>query len=362
VLTSEEVAHYLRAHGLLDQPNGSEPEPAVVARPGRNSAFTVEAGSGSGYFLKQGVDAERSAGVAREAAIYTWPMLRRGGLGPYLAGFVHHDPEHHLIVLDLVAGGASLRSYHARGRFSITPARALGRALAALHRQTQPAIDLGADPPWVLSLHQPDLDVLLQSSRANVEMIKTLQRHPELGQHLDGLRHGWQPGALIHGDVRWDNCIVHPRPGSSRRTRLKLVDWELAQLGDPLWDVGCVFADYLSFWLMSIPLAGEAPSDRLLELSRYPIAAMQPAMRAFWIAYVEQMRPDAAETRERLELAARYAAARLVQTGFERSQSTPFLAPNVIALLQLSRNLLQEPAAAVTELIGIGIGIGVDPL
>src|SRR3712207_7392916 len=38
--------------------------------------------------------------------------------------------------------------------------------------------------------------------------------------------------ALIHGDARWDNCIVYPRTASRRATRVKLVDWEHACFGD----------------------------------------------------------------------------------------------------------------------------------
>ena len=362
LLTSAEVVPYLRGRRVLGAATGTDLPPAVARNARRNLIFTVDAGPKSGYFLKQGVDEEREAGIAREAAIYAWLGSGNGdGFERYLPDLVDHDPERHVIVLERVAEGSNLRSYHARGHFSTTLARVLGEALASLHRLAVPdrsttSVKFEETPPWALSVHRPGLNVLLHASSANVEMIRTLQQHRALGEHLDALRKGWRPKSLIHNDVRWDNCVVHPKKGARRRSRLKLVDWELAQRGDPLWDVGCVLSDYLSFWLLSIPTVGEAPPDRFLALARYPLTAMQPAIRAFWQAYLHRDQPSEGEAAVWLELAIRYAAARLIQTGFERTQTTSFLTASVVGLLQLSRNILEEPDAAAVDLLGIDVG------
>jgi hypothetical protein len=73
----------------------------------------------------------------------------------------------------------------------------------------------------------------------------------------------------------WDNCIVFSRPGSPRKSRLKVVDWEFAVLGNPCWDIGSVFSEYLNFWLLSIPVMGEAPPDQFLDLA--PVSAREDA-------------------------------------------------------------------------------------
>jgi len=139
-------------------------------------------------------------------------------------------------------------------------------------------------------------------------------------------------------------------------TRLKIVDWELARLGDPCWDVGSVFANYLSFWLFSIPITGEDPPDRFMDLARYPLERMQPAIRSFWQSYVRTMELDAATSDDWLLCAVKYGAARLVQTAYEQMQMSIHLTGNVVCLLQLSLNILQRPREAMVHLLGLPLG------
>ena len=167
------------------------------------------------------------------------------------------------------------------------------------------------------------------------------------------MRDGWRADALIHNDIKWDNCLVFSSQESGRRTGLKIIDWEFAAVGDPCWDVGSMFSNYLSFWLMSILITGEEPPDRFLELSPYRLQDMQPAMRAYWRSYVRGLGLDPSECRARLLRAVRYAAARLLQTAFEQLQSVVHINGNIICLVQLSLNILQRPGAAAAHLLGI---------
>ena len=47
----------------------------------------------------------------------------------------------------------------------------------------------------------------------------------------------WRAETFIHNDVKWDNFLVYARAGSRRLTQMKIIDWELANFGDPAWDV-----------------------------------------------------------------------------------------------------------------------------
>jgi len=133
---------------------------------------------------------------------------------------------------------------------------------------------------------------------------------------------------------------------------LKIVDWELADLGDPCWDIGSVFSNYLSHWLLSIPITGEVPPERFMELARYPLERMQPALRACWQAYMRRSKLDPAHTDRWLVRATIYAAARLIQTAFEHLQMAAHLIGNIVCLVQLSLNILRQPQAAA-ELLGL---------
>ncbi len=53
------------------------------------------------------------------------------------------------------------------------------------------------------------------------------------------------PGALVHGDYRLDNLIVHVSPESLETPAIAaVVDWEMATIGDPLADLGL----FLVYW------------------------------------------------------------------------------------------------------------------
>ncbi len=54
--------------------------------------------------------------------------------------------------------------------------------------------------------------------------------------------------ALVHGDFRLDNCIVH----ASEPRVIAVLDWELATIGDPLAD----FTYHLMQWFMPVSEAG----------------------------------------------------------------------------------------------------------
>jgi aminoglycoside phosphotransferase (APT) family kinase protein len=182
--------------------------------------------------------------------------------------------------------------------------------------------------------------------------LRIIQHFPEFGALLDRLRQDWREECFLHGDVKSSNLLSAPT-GKNGRSDLKIVDWEMAGIGDPCWDVGSVFSDYLSFWLLSVPITGKDPPDRFLELARYPLPKLQPAIRAFWDSYTRTMALDTLAAQQRLDRAVRYCAARLLETAFEESQSAAEPTGNAICLLQLSLNILQRPWQAAIQLLGI---------
>jgi thiamine kinase-like enzyme len=187
-----------------------------------------------------------------------------------------------------------------------------------------------------------------------MRIIRIVQQVAELGELLDELRRGWRSDTLIHHDFKWDNCIVSQPPGPGRSTgKPKIVDWEIASRGDPCWDVGSVFNEYLSCWLFSIPITGETPPDQFVNLARFPLEKMKPAIRSFWQSYSQRMTLDSTTSEQWLQRSIKYAAARLVQTCFESMQMSIQPTGNVICLLQLSLNMMQRPQEAIVHLLGI---------
>ena len=105
----------------------------------------------------------------------------------------------------------------------------------------------------------------------------TFEVMPEFHAALDELRGEWRQDALIHGDMKWDNCVMPRHDDPARAAEgLKIVDWELADIGDGCWDVGAVFQAYLAHWILTMRIPAEQVSpDHLLDYAEFPLDRMQ---------------------------------------------------------------------------------------
>src|SRR5262249_41759348 len=158
-------------------------------------------------------------------------------------------------------------------------------------------------------------------------------------------RAGWKTDKFIHMDLRWSNCFL-PRPelkkGAGVDPCLNIVDWELAGWGDPLWDVGTILSNFLSFWVSGIPVTGGCHPDRYLDAAEVPLERLRPAMRAFWLSYLHGREVDNITSSQWLVKSVEYAAAQLVQNALENQFNAAQLSGGVLCLLQLSLNLFDR--------------------
>jgi aminoglycoside phosphotransferase (APT) family kinase protein len=191
-----------------------------------------------------------------------------------------------------------------------------------------------------------------------MEVVKAIQQSAELCQMLDEVAQDWREDAVIHGDLRWDNCQVLDPPSPGRPFGVTFVDWEAAGVGDACWDVGTVFSQCLVFWLLSTPLLRDRPPEAFAGLARSPLTRIRPAMRAFWRAYLRASKLETGVHGECLWRSMRYAGARLVQTAYEQMRWEIELTADMIYLLQLSLNVLHRPLEAAVQLLGIPVVSG----
>ena len=61
--------------------------------------------------------------------------------------------------------------------------------------------------PWILSFHKVAPQMLQNVSGGNQQLLQLLHRYPEFGRILDQLASEWKFESLIHGDIKWDNCV-----------------------------------------------------------------------------------------------------------------------------------------------------------
>lgn len=344
-LSESAAVHYLLERGLLTPTAIVEGNLTVADSSRRNRNLQVLSDRPPSYLLKQAAPGGGGDILAREAAVYE--RLNRPAEGapmaPFLPRCYGHDPEAGILVIDLIRDGENLVRYHERlGRCPAPAGRAMGLVLGRLHSRVplEPTeLAAGSRLPFVFSLVRPGRSFLQTVSFGCQAVVKALQCFPAFVDRLAELGRQWRTEAFIHGDLKWDH-FLRLRTGGP----MKLVDWELAGPGDPCWDVGAILAEYLTFWS-----GGIGPGR---EPSRYPISQVQPAIRAFWKAYVGAAELTATTAPQQLLRSTRYCGARLLQNAYQQMQAGTQLTEHAVILLQLSWNVLQRPRDAAATLFG----------
>jgi thiamine kinase len=185
-----------------------------------NEVYRVDSAAGR-FVLRLDGAAWRRPGVDRARELVLHRAAAAAGLAPAL---VDAAPESQgLLIMEYLEG----RSWGSPDYDDVHALRRLGERLYALHRLPAPAID--AFDPWqVAQAYVRQID----AARAGA-LEEPLQRLEALGAEL---RAGYAAMTVVHGDL-WQGNVL-------QGARLWLLDWEYAQLSDPLMDVACVLAYY----------------------------------------------------------------------------------------------------------------------
>lgn len=362
ILTPENLVHFLLERGLLtpDVVVHGGVEISEVSR--RNRNFKVTQHNGQGYFVKQVRQWEPEFLRTLQTEAECYRLAARdpsfSGIAEIVPRLCLYDSRRSVLITELLDGAETITEHHFRNPdFPIEVAGQLGQAFGAYHRSAIAHPRQHGDgsfphrPPWVLSIHEMQPHMVPHLSAGIHQMIAMVRQFPQFATALNTLRSEWSSDGLIHGDIKWDNCILGP--ASNGHLRLKIVDWELADWGDPCWDVAGIISAYLSFWVQSLPVNSLAAPGVMVEGARYPLDRMQPAIRAFWNEYVRCRGTGGQEEHRLLRRIMMYTAARIIQTAFEVLQTSPAANSATVLFLQLSMNVLADPEEAIHELLGI---------
>lgn len=364
LLNSDGVVHYLLQRGLLAADSVVNGELMVLEAPRRNRNFKVTRQRQLGLFVKQiqDWDPQAIATVQREAWCYTLAKTvpELATLKKMLPGFLAYDPQRHLLVLDLLSDFENLGEYQTRiGKFPVEIALLLADVLGAYHRETKDKLEQLPQSsvfprmvPWILSIHLQQPGWFQSLSAANSQLLGIVKKYDQFATALDKLRGQWNFSSLIHGDIKWDNCLIQPGTQNSGPV-LKVIDWELADLGDALWDAGAILQSYISYWILSMPTWPGASAEELIAKAPHQLETFQAAIAAFWSRYKEVAGIPKEARKEALNRSIGYGAARMIQTAYEALAMASQVNANTLYLLQVSMNILLNLDEAATELFGI---------
>jgi hypothetical protein len=367
ILTPENLVYYLLERGLFTRESIVNGGIEISEIPRRNRNFRASQRGGQGYFLKQVREwnPESIRTLQTEAECYKLAAQDASfaGIADVTPRFYAYDQRRSVLITGLLEGAETIAEHHFRNdAFPVEVAEQLGRAFGSYHREAyrgqaaaNPPKNLDGvflrRPPWALSIHELASHMAPHLSGGIHQMIGMVRQFPQFGTALEKLRSGWRSEALIHGDIKWDNCVLCP--GSNGHLRLKIVDWELADWGDSCWDVAGIMNAYLSFWVQSLPGDSMADPAAMVARARFPVERMQPAIQSFWGTYTNSRGISGQPARDLLRRTVMYTGARIVQTAFEMLQASPMANSGTVLLLQLSMNVLENPEEAARELLGI---------
>jgi thiamine kinase-like enzyme len=309
--------------------------------------------------IKQGIDSETQIAINREADFYKY-IYGRGDkrLANILPELYYFDPEQCILITEMISEAENARFYYLRTKnFSTRLASRMGYTLGILHSCTQKdhastLNEFKSSHNWKTP-HYLSLNAFRRLSSASMSVMNILQEYPEFSSVFQDVHKNWKEEAIIHNDIRFDNFLFYGHKNSKKK--VKVIDLELACLGDPRWDIASIFGEFLLQWVLLMPVVPDIHPQEYMKMAVYKIQSMRPAMRSFWDIYNRTREFEDLISNQFLLSSMSYLSMKLINSAFEVTHTLSKISNNVICLLQLSSNIFRRPADAIRNLLGITV-------
>jgi thiamine kinase-like enzyme len=362
ILTLQNIAFYLLDKGLLKPEILIEGEWTVRNMSARNLNFATNLEyQHHRHLIKQvrAMDAEKTETLRIEATVY-WlanndPMYST--LKKNLPNYYHFDIMSHTLITELLPDVEDLHAYFSKTRHISTEiAQSIANILASYHGGLKDNLKNSSSfnlfkqhKPWFFSwVKQTWQQETVQG--AEKQMLSLIINNKEFVTLIKEVETLWSADALIHGDIKLNNFLINTNYANGQNLDLRLVDWELADIGDPMWDVAAVFNTLLAQWVLEQPPQYSVPQKAF---SPIQLSEIQPLIHIFWETYTQKMQLIGETKNEAIKKAVKLLAIKLIHTCFEAIQQHENMPANSARLLQMSLNILRNPEKAITDLLGI---------
>jgi tRNA A-37 threonylcarbamoyl transferase component Bud32 len=336
MLTRRDALQHLIRLGLVTPDDLVTQSIVATEYIGRNHLVRFERPNAPCYIVKQPRDAAApdASTMWTEAAVF-WLSVNDPAfavLAPWMPKYYHYDEPNKILTIELIAGAASLMEKQMAGA-ALAPQllHDVGRAFATLHgpasqvlREERTRRLFRTGIAWVLTLGVPQSPFVPANQAAQAVVAAVLQR-PDALAALALARADWRDAQIVHGDAKAANVLVLAEGA------VRVIDWEIAALGDGLWDIAGLVQSLLMPNPMMAPDALDVAQPRA-----------QALIEALWSGYVAVLPPPAHLADARVTLL-RLTGARMIQTCLEWAQVSNQTFPQAPSLMQMGLELLIRP-------------------
>jgi thiamine kinase len=189
---------------------------------GGNRSFLVRTRRGR-FVVRLNENSGNDPGLDRTRELTLHGAAAGAGIAPHI---IYASPDHSCLITDYVEGRLWTPHYFTRMR----DLRSLGQRLRALHALAPPALTrfdpLAAARRYaeLVLRHDPQegnrIHMLLERGAASLERSASALRAP----------------SIVHCDLHHGNVLT--------ADRVYFIDWEYAQIGDPMLDLACIMSYY----------------------------------------------------------------------------------------------------------------------
>lgn len=346
-LTQKNITFYLLDKGFLDPKYFLTGDYTLTTTMSRNSIFKIQHEKDNGLFIKQLVQQDPTNTYLMQKDATSHYLIHKSGLyketAKYIPSYYGYDPNHHILITEYFKGTKNIHEEAFRTQtISESNARKMAQILATFHFDIRDQIDQDeslqffyGDLPWILkiaNLEDPNTQRMIHNG-----VIAEVHKNKDLVKRIEEVVTLWERTSLIHGDIKWVNFIVTPEDNE-----VKLIDWEIADLGDPLWDVAGAMQSYFSSWLLTYDRKYteyiKTPNTEFLSFE-----SILPVVRIFWEEYAKCKKFSKQERNKKLIITLKFMVMRMIQTAFENNPSTTPLHNNSVKIIRFCDELLKNP-------------------
>ena len=355
-LTKKNITHYLLDKGFLDPGLFISGDYILTQTMSRNSIFRVEHQNKTGLFVKQLINQDTSNSYLLQKDATCHYVIHKSELyqdvAKYIPKYYGYDLNHNILVTEYFPNTKSMHEIiYQKKEFSDEHAKKLAAILASFHFDITKEVDNNTSlqffsgmVPWILNIGTIDPSNNTNGSNNSNSVVVEIQKHPELVKKIEKVAAQWERYSLIHGDIKWMNFIV-----SHDEKDMKLVDWEIADLGDPLWDVAGVLQSYLISWVLSFNNNVAQYHQKISGTEFLSLETVLPAIKVFWDAYALLQNFTKEEKDHKIIKAVSYMAVRMIQTAFESNMFEPKVSSNSMRIIQFCDHILSNTENIVNE-------------